>query len=55
VLGSTIAAAGSHAVKWHGLVSKVIIPGLKTKVTPDNVNDEWTGQVGLPAVEPVAA
>jgi PiT family inorganic phosphate transporter len=28
VIGSTIAAAGSHAVKWHGLVSKVIIPGL---------------------------
>jgi PiT family inorganic phosphate transporter len=27
----------------------------KTKVTPDNVNDEWTGQVGIPATEPVAA
>jgi phosphate/sulfate permease len=26
VVGSTIAAAGSHGVKWHGLVSKVIIP-----------------------------
>ena len=28
VVGATIAAAGSHAVKWHGLVSKVIIPGV---------------------------
>jgi PiT family inorganic phosphate transporter len=27
----------------------------KTKVTPDNVNDEWTGQIGIPAAEPVAA
>jgi inorganic phosphate transporter, PiT family len=27
----------------------------KTKVTPDNVNDEWTGQVGIPQPEPVAA
>src|SRR6204780_5113749 len=26
VIGATIAAAGGHAVKWHGLVSKVIIP-----------------------------
>ena len=26
VIGSMLAAAGSHAVKWHGLVSKVIIP-----------------------------
>ena len=26
VIGSTIAAAGGSAVKWHGLVSKVIIP-----------------------------
>jgi PiT family inorganic phosphate transporter len=26
IIGSTLAAAGSHAVKWHGLVSKVIIP-----------------------------
>ncbi len=26
VIGSTIAAAGGHAVKWHGLVSKVVIP-----------------------------
>jgi inorganic phosphate transporter, PiT family len=26
VVGSTLAAAGSHGVKWHGLVSKVIIP-----------------------------
>ncbi len=28
VVGSTIAAAGSHGVKWHGLISKVIIPGV---------------------------
>ena len=26
VIGSTIAAAGGHAVLWHGLISKVIIP-----------------------------
>jgi inorganic phosphate transporter, PiT family len=26
VIGSTLAAAGGHAVKWHGLFSKVIIP-----------------------------
>jgi inorganic phosphate transporter, PiT family len=26
VIGSMLAAAGSHAVKWQGLVSKVIIP-----------------------------
>jgi PiT family inorganic phosphate transporter len=26
VIGSTIAAAGGHAVLWHGLFSKVIIP-----------------------------
>ena len=28
VVGSTIAAAGGHAVKWHGLVPKVIIPAV---------------------------
>jgi inorganic phosphate transporter, PiT family len=28
VIGATIAAAGSHAVKWHGVVSKVIVPGV---------------------------
>jgi inorganic phosphate transporter, PiT family len=28
VIGSTVAAAGSHAVKWQGLVSKVIIPAV---------------------------
>jgi PiT family inorganic phosphate transporter len=26
VVGSTLAAAGSHGVKWHGLFQKVIIP-----------------------------
>src|ERR1700733_12504693 len=28
VVGAMLAAAGSHAVKWHGLVSKVIIPAV---------------------------
>jgi inorganic phosphate transporter, PiT family len=28
VIGSTVAAAGAHAVKWQGLVSKVIIPAV---------------------------
>jgi inorganic phosphate transporter, PiT family len=28
VIGSTIAAAGAHAIKWHGLVSKVILPAI---------------------------
>jgi PiT family inorganic phosphate transporter len=28
VIGSMLAAAGSHAVKWQGLVSKVIIPAI---------------------------
>jgi PiT family inorganic phosphate transporter len=26
VIGSTLAASGGHAVKWHGLVAKVVIP-----------------------------
>jgi PiT family inorganic phosphate transporter len=26
VIGATMAAAGAHGVKWHGLVSKVVIP-----------------------------
>ncbi len=26
VIGSTLAAAGGHAIKWHGLVSKVVLP-----------------------------
>lgn len=26
VIGATIAAAGGHAVQWHDLVSKVVIP-----------------------------
>jgi PiT family inorganic phosphate transporter len=26
VIGSTLAAAGGHAVQWHGLVAKVILP-----------------------------
>ncbi|WP_034260811.1 inorganic phosphate transporter [Actinospica robiniae] len=28
VIGATMAAAGSHAVKWQGLVSKVIVPAV---------------------------
>ncbi|HXB48270.1 MAG TPA: inorganic phosphate transporter [Streptosporangiaceae bacterium] len=28
IIGATLAAAGSHAVKWQGLVSKVIIPAV---------------------------
>ena len=32
VIGSTIAAAGGHAVKWHGLVSKVIIPAVLSPI-----------------------
>lgn len=28
VIGSTLAAAGTHAVKWQGLVSKVILPAV---------------------------
>ena len=28
VIGSMLAAAGSHAVKWQGLVSKVVIPAI---------------------------
>jgi inorganic phosphate transporter, PiT family len=32
VVGSTLAAAGSHAVQWHGLVSKVILPAVLSPV-----------------------
>src|SRR5580700_9591916 len=32
VIGSTLAAAGSHAVKWHGLVSKVVIPAVLSPI-----------------------
>jgi inorganic phosphate transporter, PiT family len=32
VIGSTIAAAGGHAIKWHGLTSKVIIPAVLSPV-----------------------
>jgi PiT family inorganic phosphate transporter len=28
VIGATIAAAGGHAVLWHGLVSKVVLPAV---------------------------
>src|SRR3984957_3913571 len=32
VLGSTLAAAGGHAVQWHGVVSKVILPAVLSPV-----------------------
>ncbi len=32
VVGSTIAAAGGHAIKWHGLASKVVIPAVLSPV-----------------------
>jgi inorganic phosphate transporter, PiT family len=32
VVGSTLAAAGAHGVKWHGLVQKVIIPAVLSPV-----------------------
>jgi PiT family inorganic phosphate transporter len=32
VVGSTIAAAGTDAVKWHGIVSKVLIPAVMSPV-----------------------
>jgi PiT family inorganic phosphate transporter len=32
VVGATLAAAGPHAVLWHGLVEKVAIPGLVAPV-----------------------
>jgi PiT family inorganic phosphate transporter len=32
VVGSTLAAAGGHAIQWHGLVSKVILPALLSPV-----------------------
>jgi len=32
VIGSTIAAAGGHAVLWHGLTSKVVIPAVLSPV-----------------------
>ena len=32
VVGSTLAAAGGHAIQWHGLVSKVILPAVLSPV-----------------------
>jgi PiT family inorganic phosphate transporter len=32
VIGSTIAAAGGHAIQWHGLTSKVVIPAVLSPV-----------------------
>ena len=32
VIGSTLAAAGGHAVLWHGVVSKVVLPAVLSPV-----------------------
>ena len=32
VIGATMAAAGGHAIKWHGLTSKVIIPAVLSPI-----------------------
>ena len=32
VIGATLAAAGAHGVKWHGLVQKVIIPAVLSPI-----------------------
>ncbi|GAB2699179.1 inorganic phosphate transporter [Kitasatospora kifunensis] len=32
IIGATLAAAGGHAVKWHGLVTKVVLPALYSPV-----------------------
>jgi inorganic phosphate transporter, PiT family len=37
VVGSTIAAAGGHAVQWHGVVSKVILPAVLSPVIAGGV------------------
>ncbi len=37
VIGSTLAAAGGHAVQWHGLVSKVVLPALFSPVIAGGV------------------
>ncbi len=37
VLGATIAAAGAHAVKWQGVVSTVVIPGVLSPVIAGGV------------------
>jgi PiT family inorganic phosphate transporter len=37
VIGSTIAAAGGHAVQWHGVTSKVILPAILSPVIAGGV------------------
>jgi inorganic phosphate transporter, PiT family len=37
VIGSAIAAAGGHAVQWHGVVSKVILPAVLSPVIAGGV------------------
>jgi inorganic phosphate transporter, PiT family len=37
VIGSTIAAAGGHAVQWHGVVQKVIVPAALSPVIAGGV------------------
>ena len=37
VIGSAIAAAGGHAVKWHGVVPKVIVPAALSPIIAGGV------------------
>jgi len=37
VVGSTLAAAGSHGVKWHGVVSKVVLPAVLSPIIAGGV------------------
>jgi PiT family inorganic phosphate transporter len=37
VIGSTLAAAGGHAVQWHGLVSKVVLPAVFSPIIAGGV------------------
>jgi PiT family inorganic phosphate transporter len=37
VIGSTLAAAGGHAVQWHGVVSKVVLPAVLSPVIAGGV------------------
>jgi PiT family inorganic phosphate transporter len=37
VIGATIAAAGGHAVQWHGVISKVVLPAVFSPVIAGGV------------------
>jgi PiT family inorganic phosphate transporter len=37
VIGSTLAAAGGHAVQWHGVVSKVVLPAVFSPIIAGGV------------------